>query len=144
MRIKRGMVQIENIAGVGNRRIINRDRRDRGGDLIQKFGEITDPKHREFVMPLLRPGKPKNHALADIWAPDRGVCLVYLVREQKPQFGKQASTTPPAGASNERGLIVAFALYLPSQAVGHDLVPKFRVLLDDELGATVDVADVPK
>lgn len=135
---------VEHIHGVGSRRIINRDRRDRGGELIQKFGEITDPKHRDLLLPLVRLGKPKGHPLAEFWAPNRGACLVYLVREQKPQFGKSTLAKAPKGSSNERGLIVAFTLYLPNQAVGHDLVPKFRVLLPDELGATVDVQDLPK
>lgn len=128
----------ENITAVGNRRIINRDRRDRGGELIQKFGEITEPKHRDFIAPLLSSDKPKGHQLEDYWSATRAVALVYLVKEQKPQFDSTALVTPPDGASPERGLIVAFTLYLPNGAVTDDDVPKFRAVIpEDEEAATV-------
>ncbi|UGU30616.1 Z1 domain-containing protein [Mycolicibacterium smegmatis] len=131
----------ETIAGVGARRIINRDRRDRGGELIQKFGEITDPKHRDFIAPLLSPDRPKVHPLEDYWSATRGVALVYLVKEQRPQFDSAASVTPSEGASPERGLIVAFTLYLPNNAVTDDDVPKFRAVIpEDEEAPTVSVA----
>jgi hypothetical protein len=137
--------KVENINGVGSRKLINRDRRDRGGSLIQKFGEITDPKHRDFVKPLLGESKPKSHSLADLWAPTRGVCLTYLVKEQKPQLDNSASSKPPAKVSHERGLILAFTLYLPNGAIAHQgHVPKFRVLVPDDVdsfgavAATVD------
>ena len=137
--------KVEHINDVGNRKFINRDRRDRGGSLIQKFGEITDPKHRGFVRPLLAEIKPKNHSLADLWSPTRGVCLAYLVKEQKPQLDSGASSKPPAKVSHERGLILAFTLYLPNGAVAHQGdVPKFRVLVPDDVDesgavkATVD------
>lgn len=131
--------KIENITGVGNRRIINRDRRDRGGDLVQKFGEITEPKHRDFIAPLLAPEKPKGHQLQNHWSPTRGVALVYLAKEQEPQFDSAASATTPTGASHERGLIVTFTLYLPNAAVAGDEVPKFRVVIPDADAATVKV-----
>ncbi|WP_085241827.1 Z1 domain-containing protein [Mycobacterium europaeum] len=126
------------LSGVGTRRIVNRDRRARGGEFVQKFGEITDPKHRDLVLPLVNPHAPKGRPLAQWWKPTRGVALVYLVREQKPQLDPQASTKSPAGASAERGLILAFALYLPHSAVGQDTVLKFSVEVEDTTEATVD------
>lgn len=132
--------KVADIGGIGSRKIINRDRRARGGDLIQKFGEITDPKHRDFITPLVRPNPPKGHHLEDFWSPTRGIGLVYLVKEQNPQFESQALPTPPPGTSHERGLIVAFALYLPHSAIGHEDVPKFRVVIPDDSVVTVDVS----
>ncbi|MGV9827865.1 Z1 domain-containing protein [Gordonia sp. NPDC003429] len=99
------------IHDVGTRKIVHRDRRDRGGDSIQKFGEITDPKHRDFVLPLLDRRGPQGHPLADFWRSTRGVALVYLVKEREPQFGPDVIKS--LDLSSERGLIVAFALYLP-------------------------------
>ena len=129
--------KVENINDVGNRKFINRDRRDRGGSLVQKFGEITDPKHRDFVRPLLGKSKPKDHPLVDLWEPTRAVCLTYLVKEQEPQFDNSASAKPPAKVSHERGFILAFTLYLPNGAVGHHGdVPKFKVLVPDDVDAS--------
>jgi hypothetical protein len=129
--------KVETINDVGNRKLINRDRRDRGGSLVQKFGEITDPKHRDFVRPLLGKSKPKDHPLVDLWEPTRAVCLTYLVKEQKPQLDNSASSKPPAKVSHERGLILAFTLYLPNGAVGHHGdVPKFKVLVPDDVDAS--------
>jgi hypothetical protein len=127
------------IAGVGPRKIINRDRRTRGGDPMQKFGEITDPKHRKLIEPLLLPTKPAKHPLEKYWSPTRGVGLVYLVKEQHPQFEPGASKTPPPGASSERGIILAFALYLPTGAAKHTGVLKFRVRVPRDPAATVDI-----
>jgi hypothetical protein len=128
------------ITDVGTRKIVNRDRRERSGDPRQKFGEITDPKHRQFIEPLLGPAAPAGHPLEQFWSPTRGVGLVYLVKEQKPQFEPGASPEPPPGASPERGLILAFALYLPKGAAGQASILKFRVLVpDDPAAATVDV-----
>lgn len=125
------------LSGVGRRRIINRDRRARGGDFVQKFGEITDPKHRELVLPLVNPDAPKGNPLAEWRKQTRGVALVYLVKEQKPQLDQQASIKAPAGASDECGLILAFTLYLPHSAVGQDTVLKFSVEVEDTTAATV-------
>jgi len=130
--------KLEHIANVGNRKVINRDRRARGTNIVPKFGEISDPKHRTLVQPLLGPHPPAGKPLANLWSPTRGVVLAYLVREQHPKF----ATTPmetAAGSTPERGLIVAFSMLLPQAAVGNDKVLRFRVLRgDDPSVATVD------
>lgn len=125
---------------VGSRKIVNRDRRKRGGDPIQKFGEITDPKHRQLIEPLLEPTAPVGHPLEKCWSPTRGVGLIYLVKEQDPQFEPNASPEPPPGASPERGLIVALALYLPKSAAMPTGILTFHVQVPkDPAAATVDV-----
>jgi len=127
--------KLENIAHVGNRKVINRDRRARSADVVQKFGEITDPKHRALVRTLLGPHAPASSPLADLWSPGRGVVLAYMLREQHPKFD-----TKPKAALPEHGLIIAFSLYLPQAAVGDDTVLKFRVLKgDDPSVAAVDI-----
>ncbi|MUM19653.1 endonuclease [Mycobacterium sp. CBMA271] len=129
------------IGKVGSRRIVNRDRRARGGDLVQKFGEITDPKHRHFISPLLGSETPVGHPLKELWTPTRGVGLVYLVKEQNPQFELDASRKSPPGLSPEKGTILAFSLYLPHGAAGYDDgVPKFSAVMCGHTSATVDVA----
>ncbi|WP_009474364.1 Z1 domain-containing protein [Rhodococcus sp. JVH1] len=131
--------KVENIAGVGNRKIINRDRRARGGDVVPKFGEITDPKHRTLIKPLLGSKAPVGRPLADQWADGRGVVLAYLVREQHPKFDATPKATLATSAP-ERGLIIAFSMYLPDAAVGNDTVLRFRVLHgDDPSIVSVDV-----
>jgi len=131
--------KLEDLQGIGTRRVIHRDRRARGGDVVPKFGEITDPKHRAFVRPLLGEDKP-DHLYADLWAPDRGVVLLYLVREQQPKF--DADPEPVIATDRpEPGLIVAFSIYLPHQAVGTDKVVTFRVLHGD--AASVAAVDAP-
>jgi hypothetical protein len=132
--------KLEDIAEVGTRHVINRDRRARGGEVVPKFGEITDPKHRRFVQPLLAADKPETHLLADLWEPDRGVVLAYLVREQEPTFDAEPKSELAANAP-ERGLIVGFSIYLPQAAVGVDKVLKFRVLQGDD--ASVVAVDAP-
>lgn len=127
------------IADVGSRKIVNRDRRKRGGDPIQKFGEITDPKHRQLIEPLLESKAPANHPLERCWSQTRGVGLVYLVKEKDPQFEPTASPEPPPGASPERGLILAFALYLPRGAAKHAGILKFHVQVPDNPAAIVEV-----
>jgi hypothetical protein len=126
------------IGDVGERRIINRDRRVRGNEQLSKFGEITDPKHRRQIMPLLQTARPDSNALVDWWAPGRGVVLAYLVREQTPQFSADSDpkVAPPA---DERGLIVGFSVYLPHTVVGTDRILKFKVRLGgDPTAITVD------
>ena len=128
------------VKDVGSRNIVNRDRRNRGGDFIQKFGEITDPKHRKCIEPLLDPVAPAGHALEKWWSPTRGIGLVYLVKEQKPQFEPSASPEPPPGASPERGLVLAFALYLPKSSAMPTGILTFHVQIPkDSEKATVDV-----
>ncbi len=133
--------KLASIEHVGTRHIINRDRRARGGQVVPKFGEITDPKHRRFVQPLLTATRPEDHPLADLWAADRGVMLVYLVKEADPTF--DAKPKPKLAANHpEHGLIVCFSLYLPHPAVGDDNVVRFRVLYgDDESVAAVDAPE---
>ena len=126
--------KVENIAHVGNRKVINRDRRARSGDIVQKFGEITDPKHRALVQPLLNPREPVDSPLAEHWSRSRGVVVVYLVREQHPQFDAKPKAELATSAS-ERGLIVAFSMYLPHAAVGDEKILRFRVLQDDDPSA---------
>lgn len=118
--------QLVGIADVGQRRIVNRERRARGGEVVPKFGEITDPKHRGLVQPLLGDEKP-THPLAELWAPGRAVVLAYLVREQKPSYDTKPKPIL-SDADPEHGLNLAFAMYLPKAAVGTDNVLKFRVL----------------
>lgn len=133
--------KLVSVEHVGTRRLINRERRARGGDVVPKFGEITDPKHRRFVQPLLADARPANHPLADLWEPGRGVILVYLVREAEPRFEAKPKPALPADHP-ERGLIIAFSLYLPRTAVGDDKVVKFRVLRGDD--ASIVAVDAPK
>jgi hypothetical protein len=112
--------QLVEIAKIGQRRIVNRERRVRGGEVVSKFGEITDPKHLRLVQLLLESDKP-THPFAELWAPGRGVVLAYLVREQKPVYDTKPK--PLLGSTDpERGLIFAFAMYLPKAAVGTDNV----------------------
>jgi len=130
--------KLEHIANVGNRKVINRDRRARGTNIVPKFGEISDPKHRTLVQPLLGPHPPAGKPLADLWSPTRGVVLAYLVREQHPKFDASPKEKLAASAP-ERGLVVAFSMFLPQAAVGNDKVLRFRVLKgDDPSVATVD------
>jgi hypothetical protein len=131
--------QLEDLAGVGTRHVIVRNRRARGGDVVPKFGEITDPKHRRFVQPLLGAEKPV-HLYADMWARGRGVALAYLMREEKPDFETKPKPRLPPNHP-ERGLIIGFSLYLPHAAVGTDTVLKFRVLHGDD--ETVPSVDAP-
>jgi len=129
--------KLEHIANVGNRKVINRDRRARGTNIVPKFGEISDPKHRTLVQPLLGTHVPAGRPLANLWSPTRGVVLAYLVREQHPKFSTTKETV--AGSSSERGLIVAFSMLLPQAAVGDAKVLTFRVLRGkDPSVATVD------
>ncbi|WBQ07814.1 Z1 domain-containing protein [Kribbella sp. CA-293567] len=133
--------KIAAIDGVGKRRIINRDRRPRGNEELTKFGEITDPKHRRQIMPLLQSTPPPGGVLADAWAPGRGVILVYLVREQNPGFldGSAPAVMPP---DDEYGLIVGFSVYLPHTVVGSDRILKFKVRQGvDPTVVTVDAID---
>jgi hypothetical protein len=133
-------VALESIAGVGARMVISRDRRSRGGSGASLFGEITDPKHRRFLDPMLREtAPPAAHTLADLWRPNRGVVLTYLLRESEPDY--ETTPTPVLGANDpERGLIVGFALFLPDRAVGTDRVLRFTVVnTADPLAASVDV-----
>ncbi|MEI8410593.1 MULTISPECIES: Z1 domain-containing protein [unclassified Kribbella] len=119
--------RLANIAGVGSRSVIGRDRRVRGGEELSKFGEITDPKHRAFVQPLLASSRPGTHSLGEYWDRHRGVILAYLVREQKPSYerGSERGVDVPA---DEYGLIFGFSIYLPSGAVVNDRVLRFRVI----------------
>ncbi|WP_298991821.1 Z1 domain-containing protein [uncultured Pseudokineococcus sp.] len=116
---------IRTIQGVGPRAVVRRDRRRRGG--LPLFGEITDPKHRRYAEQLLGPTPPSGHALADMWEPDRGVLLVYLVQETKPDW--DTTPAPALTASHpEQGLVVGFTLQLPHEAVGSDRVLHFSVI----------------
>lgn len=119
--------RLANIGGVGSRSVIGRDRRVRGGEELSKFGEITDPKHRAFVQPLLSSSRPSSHSLGTYWSRHRGVVLAYLVREQNPSYesGSERSVNAPA---DERGLIFGFSIYLPSGAIVNDRVLRFRVI----------------
>lgn len=129
----------EDIDGVGFRAVISRDRRDRGGVGVPAFGEVSDPKHRRYVEPLLEDKRPSAHSLADLWAPERGVVLTYLLREQTPQFDKRPAEKLAADHL-ERGLVVGFTMFLPSKAVGNDNVLKFKVLkIPDPNVVAVDV-----
>lgn len=122
--------KVEHVEGVGTRHIVNRDRRARGGEVVPKFGEITDPKHRGFVQPLLGDTAPEAHPLRDFWSQGRGVILVYLMREAEPNFDATPKPELPSHHP-ERGLLVGLSMYLPHAAVGNDRVVKFRVLQDD-------------
>ncbi|WP_170284937.1 Z1 domain-containing protein [Kribbella amoyensis] len=115
------------LTDVGTVRVINRDRRTRGGEDLPKFGEITDPKHRTFVQPLLLAEKPTGHPLAEYWSPSRGVVLSYLIREQSPSYRRGSEPTTKVGP-DELGLIVGFSVYLPHGATAGDSVLRFRVI----------------
>lgn len=115
------------IAGVGRRRVISRDRRRRGTEDLSTFGEITDPKHRAFIQPLLASSRPNGHPLGQYWAAGRGVVLAYPMREQEPTYSSTARTEPDVGGE-ERGLILGFAIYLPASAVSDDRVLRFSVV----------------
>ena len=133
--------KVESVAGIGTRRIINRDRRARGGAVVPKFGEVTDPKHRNFVQPLLAVDRPDAHPLVDLWSERRGVVLAYLVREQQANFDTVPRPVLTAGAS-DRGLIVGFSMFLPKAAVADDKVLKFRVLHGQD--SSVAAIDAPQ
>lgn len=134
-------VAMVDLVGVGARAVISRDRRDRGTNFVQKFGEISDPKHRRYLLPLLQGSPPADPALEHLWAPGRGVVLAYLLREQTPRFDLEP--TPALSPSHsERGLILGFTIFLPQAALGVDKVLKFKVLDgDDPNVASVNVSE---
>ena len=109
--------------------------------MVPKFGEITDPKHRNFVQPLLSAEKPNSHPLVDLWSEKRGVVLAYLVREQQASFDTIPKPVLPSAAP-DRGLIVGFSMFLPKAAVADDKVLKFRVLHGHD--SSVAAVDAPK
>lgn len=130
----------EHVAGVGSRKIINRDRRARAGKTVLKFGEVTDPKHRDFVRLLLSDQRPAEHSLSDFWSPRRGVVMAYLVREQQPLFDSDPKSVL-LDTAPERGLVIAFSMFLPLAAVGDDRILKFRVIKGDD--SSVVAIDAP-
>lgn len=135
--------KIEHIVGIGSRKIINRDRRARAGKAVLKFGEITDPKHRSFVQPLLSAQRPSGHPLDNMWSARRGVIMAYLVREQQPLFDSDPKPVL-LDTAPQRGLVIAFSMFLPLAAVGDDRILKFRVIKgDDSSVVAIDAVDKP-
>lgn len=123
--------KVVEIGGVGSRRVINRDRRPRGKEIVSKFGEITDPKHRGLVWPMLSATPPAGGALAEKWSPSRGVILTYLMKEQAASFDSKPKADV-ATSNPERGLIVTFSMYLPNTAASEAAVLKFRVVKEED------------
>lgn len=102
-----------------------------------RFGEITDPKHRNQVLPLPPPEQPEEHPLRRWWSPTRGVVLAYLVREQKDTLDWTDARLPEDHP--ERGLVVGLFVFLPRSAVKDDKVLVFMVFEEDDRVAAVDV-----
>ena len=115
------------IAAVGKRALIHRDRRlGRGG----KFGEMTEPKNRPIVERFIRQeveGTPLNKLASST----RGAVLLYVAKEQHPDY--EHSSKPQIDASDpEYGLVIAFSVYVPAQALAKDPdVIKFEVIDKD-------------
>ncbi|PXW31288.1 UNVERIFIED_CONTAM: Z1 domain-containing protein [Williamsia faeni] len=123
--------KVVDLANVGARHFIYRDRRARGTEVVPKFGEITDPKHRNLIRPLLGPIQPAGKFSSEHWSPHRGVILLYLVKEQLASFDAKPKPALPA-SSPEHGLIVTFSMYLPSAAIEETAVLKFRVVREED------------
>jgi hypothetical protein len=126
------------IEGVGSRSVVSRDRRaGRGG----KFGEITEPKHRPVVETFVS-GQP-DESIADLYRPARGAMLLYVVRENEPDY-EPSELVPVSDESEAVGLIAAFSAYLPSAVLASGpLVLKFRVHdRARRYSPTVDVSSV--
>lgn len=124
---------VVDIDSVGERAVVSRRRRV---GRVGKFGELTEPKHRDVAENFVR-GKPLD-SLAALHGSTVGSALVYLVREPEPDFDV------PAGESGgEAGLVVAFDSYVPQRALDEaPKVPTFQVRNAARRGdASVDVED---
>jgi len=103
------------VIDVGKRTHISRDRRQGHGD---KFGEMTEPKHREIVLRFVD-GDVEGTALQPFWSATRGIALLYVAKESKPGF----ETTPPPKVEEtdaEYGLIPASSVYIPGKALAKE------------------------
>lgn len=121
------------ILGVGKRSIIHRDRRHgRGG----KFGEMTEPKNRPIVERFVKQDVAGT-ALEDLTNPARGALLLYIAKEQRPDY--EATPKPKlSDKDSEHGLIVAFSIYVPEQALAKDPdVIRFEVIDKDRKDAPI-------
>ena len=99
------------IDGVGPRSVVSRDRREGRGN---KFGEITEPKHRSVVEKFV--SNSPHQSVADFFRPTRGAMLLYVVRERKPDYDP-SELVAVASDHEESGLIAAFSAYLPNGAL---------------------------
>jgi hypothetical protein len=125
--------QLVDISGVGKRSIIHRDRRHgRGG----KFGEMTEPKNRPIVERFIS-HEVDGTALEDLTRPSRGALLLYIAKEQHPDY---ESTPKPKLSENdpEYGLVVAFSVYVPEEALSKNPdVIRFEVIDKDRKDAPI-------
>lgn len=113
------------IAGVGRRALTRRKRRRH-----QRFGEITDPKHRSAVE-FFASGNPPEQ-LIDYHSEETGVALVYLINETNERILDAKSQ-----------IVIGYSSYVPSLAL-RDVseAPRFAVRRADRPDAvTVDAEE---
>jgi hypothetical protein len=109
------------INGVGTRKLIERKRREGRNNL---FGELTDSKHRLVIEQFAN--EEPHQSIQPWYQPNRGIALVYLIRETAPRYDKSKDSSP-AHADPESGVIVGFSLYAPQSMIVPDQVLRFRV-----------------
>lgn len=123
------------VAGIGPRRLVSRDRRAGRND---KFGEITDVKHRHAAQTFVE-GAPTAR-LAEWFSPRRGAVLLYLVRESDPKYDGLGSVPE---ADPERGVIVAYSIWVPEGALPSG-PPVLRFQVRDAANPDLLTIDMPQ
>ena len=106
---------------------------------VARFGEITEPRHRLALEKFVEGEKAAIGEIAEFSSPTRGVILLYLANESSPTW----KADPMLSGSPEYGLVVAYSVYVPSQAIS--AFPKliqFRVR--DADNKSLPIVDVTK
>ena len=119
--------ELVDIQGVGKRSIIHRDRRHgRGG----KFGEMTEPKNRPIAERFVG-SQGEDTPLDSLVSDTRGAVLLYVAKEQRPEY--ESNPRPKVhGTDPEHGLLIAFSVYVPGQALAKNPdVIRFEVIDKD-------------